>query len=173
MTKAGGVPYEELELAHMVVVDLEGRTVEGRFRCSSDPPTHLARYRAWEDIGGIVHTHARYATAFAQAGRGIPCYGTPHADAFCGEIPCTRAMTEPAIRSEDERNAATPIMEAFAGRGRREIPAALGEAARTALSSRLLNSGMQSLCQEMLDRHCLRKHGTGAYDRQEKKGEER
>ena len=189
--KASGIPYEELGLAHMVVVDLEGRVVEGQFRCSSDTPTHLALYQAWENIGGIVHTHSRCATAFAQAGQGIPCYGTTHADYFYGEIPCTRAMTESEIRSEYERNTATPIIEAFADQNPMEIPAVLvrnhgiftwgidagdavyhavvlEEVARMALNSRLLNPTIKSLCQGILDRHYLRKHGARAYYGQER-----
>jgi L-ribulose-5-phosphate 4-epimerase len=95
--KPSGIPYEDLKSDDLVVVDLEGNKVEGKLKPSSDTPTHLALYRAFPSIGGIVHTHSPWATSWAQAGRGIPALGTTHADYFYGEVPCTRAMTEAEI----------------------------------------------------------------------------
>ena len=95
--KPSGVAYEGMTADDMVVVDLNGNVVEGHYKPSSDTPTHLALYRAFPDVGGIVHTHSRWATSFAQAGMGIPAYGTTHGDYFYGEIPCTRKMTEAEI----------------------------------------------------------------------------
>ena len=96
--KPSGVPYEELKLEDLVVVDLDGNQVEGKLRPSSDTPTHLVLYRAFPEIGGVVHTHSSWATSWAQAGRGIPALGTTHADYFYGEIPCTRDMTAEEIQ---------------------------------------------------------------------------
>ena len=91
--KPSGVPYDQMEASHMVVLDLAGRLVEGRLKPSSDAPTHLELYKSFPEIGGVVHTHSEWATSWAQAGRGIPAYGTTHADDFYGEVPCTRALT--------------------------------------------------------------------------------
>jgi len=121
--KPSGVDYENMRPEDMVVVDLAGNVVEGRYRPSSDTPTHLVFYKAWPEIGGIVHTHSRWATSFAQAGRGIPALGTTQGDYFYGEIPCTRKMTPEEIGSPEdkdspyERNTGLVVTETFAGRG--------------------------------------------------------
>ena len=100
--KPSGVEYDEMSADDMVVVDLDGKVVEGRYKPSSDTPTHVALYKAFPEVGGIVHTHSRWATSFAQAGCGIPAFGTTHADTFYGEIPCTRKMTAEEIKGEYE-----------------------------------------------------------------------
>ena len=184
--KASGVPYEKMGLEHMVVVDLDGRIVEGDYNYSSDTPTHLALYRAWDDIGGIVHTHSTHATAFAQAGLPIPCYGTTHADYFYGDIPCTRALTAEEVEGAYEANTAAPILEAFADRKPLEVPAVivrshgiftwgknagdavyhavvLEEVARMALYTRQLDPNAPEAPQILQDKHYLRKHGKNAY----------
>ncbi len=109
--KPSGVSYEELTPEDMVVVDLDGKKVEGRYNPSSDTPTHLELYKKYPEIGGIVHTHSREATAWAQAGRGIPAYGTTHADYFLGEIPCTRSLTQEEVKGEYEKNTGLVIIE--------------------------------------------------------------
>ena len=184
--KASGVPYEEMGIEHMVVVDLDGNIVEGDYNYSSDTPTHLALYRAWQDIGGIVHTHSTHATAFAQAGRPIPCYGTTHADYFYGDIPCTRPLTEEEVAGAYEENTATPIIEAFAARKPLEVPAVivrnhgvftwgknaekavyhavvLEEVARMALYTNQLNPAVEEAPRYLQNKHYLRKHGANAY----------
>ena len=102
--KPSGVDYEKMRPEDMVVMDLEGNQIEGSMRPSSDTPTHLELYKAFPQLGGIVHTHSVYATAWAQAGRGIPCYGTTHADYFYGEIPCARNLTAEEIEEVYEKN---------------------------------------------------------------------
>ena len=114
--KPSGVPYETMTLADMVVVDMAGNTVEGKWRPSSDTPTHLVLYAAFPDCGGIVHTHSRWATAFAQAGVEVVPYGTTQADDFYGAVPCTRAMTPEEIAGDYERETGNVIAETFAGR---------------------------------------------------------
>ena len=125
--KPSGVPYEELRADQIVIVDLEGNVVEGKLRPSSDTPTHIALYRAFTDIGGIVHTHSPWATSWAQAGRGIPALGTTHGDYFYGEIPCTRPMTESEIAGAYELETGNVLIETFRERGidPSEVPAAL------------------------------------------------
>ncbi|MBW7474929.1 L-ribulose-5-phosphate 4-epimerase [Paenibacillus oenotherae] len=187
--KPSGVPYEELQPEQMVVVDLEGRVVEGNLRPSSDTPTHAALYRAFKDIGGIVHTHSPWATSWAQAGRAIPALGTTHADYFYGEIPCTRPMTEAEIQGAYELETGNVIIETFTKGGidPNQVPAALvnshapfcwgkdphnavhnavvvEEVAKMALHTFQLNPGEQGpMDQRLLDRHYLRKHGQNAY----------
>ena len=109
--KPSGVEYEELTPEILVVMDLEGRRVEGELNPSSDTPTHLELYKAFSEIGGIVHTHSPYATSWAQAGRAIPCYGTTHADYFYGEIPCARNLTPEEIEEGYEKNTGKSIIE--------------------------------------------------------------
>jgi len=124
--KPSGVEYEEMTAEDMVAVSLEtGEVVEGRYKPSSDTPTHLALYRAFENVGGIVHTHSRWATSFAQAGMGIEPLGTTHADYFYGEIPCTRAMNPDEINGKYEKETGTVIIEAFNGIDPLTIPAVL------------------------------------------------
>ena len=123
--KPSGVDYEKMRPEDMVVMDLEGNQVEGSLRPSSDTPTHLELYKAFPEIGGIVHTHSTYATAWAQAGRGIPCYGTTHADYFYGEIPCARNLTAEEIEEGYEKNTGLVIAETFKGRNPRYVPGVL------------------------------------------------
>jgi len=187
--KPSGVEYENMTVDDIVVVELEsGRVVEGRKKPSSDTRTHLALYRAFEDIGGIVHTHSRHATIWAQAGQDLPAWGTTHADYFYGTIPCTRQMTEAEITHEYEHNTGEVIIETFAQRGLSPaaIPAVLvnshgpfawGKDAETAVHnavvleeiaymgifSRHLSPAIPIMQQPLLDKHFLRKHGPDAW----------
>lgn len=123
--KPSGVPYEKMTPADMVITDLEGRTVEGDLRPSSDLATHVALYRAFPSIGGVVHTHSRHATAWAQARRDIPCFGTTHADYFHGPVPVTQALSPGEIESEYEANTGVAIVRLMEGRDPLGCPAAL------------------------------------------------
>jgi len=184
--KPSGVPYEEMQPSDMVVVDLAGRVVEGRLRPSSDLPTHLALYRAFPQIGGVAHTHSRYATAWAQAGRDLPCLGTSHADYFHGPVPVTAPLSADEIQGDYETNTGEAIVRRFAGLDPLEMPAALvlyhgpftwgrspGEAAqnaalleevaRMAFDTLLLQPSAAGLPQSLRDRHFYRKHGAAAY----------
>ena len=186
--KPSGVDYEQMKPRDMIVVDLTtGKTVEGRNRPSTDLPTHLELYRAFPNIGGIVHTHSRYATAWAQACRSIPVLGTTHADHFCGEIPCTRSMTAEEIAGEYERETGRLIVETLTGRDVMAVPAvlvashgpfvwettALGavrqaaileEVARMAYYSATLAPGASpSISPALLNKHYRRKNGADAY----------
>lgn len=185
--KPSGVEYDGMTAEDMVAVSLEtGEVVEGRYKPSSDTPTHLALYRAFENVGGIVHTHSRWATSFAQAGRGIEPLGTTHADYFYGEIPCTRAMTPVEINGEYEKETGTVIIEAFKGIDPLTIPAVLvkshgpftwGKTAAEAVHNAVvleeaafmnyhamsINPQVRTMQRELLDRHYLRKHGENAY----------
>ena len=184
--KPSGVEYEKLEPGLMVVVDLNGEKAEGDLKPSSDTPTHLALYKAFPEVGGIVHTHSVWATICAQAGEPIPAYGTTHADYFYGEIPCTRAMTDSEIGGEYEYETGAVIIETFAGKNPMDVPAALvyshgpfswgrdaaeavhnavvlETAAKMAVMARLHNPQIKPMQQSLLDRHFLRKHGKNAY----------
>lgn len=184
--KPSGVPYEEMKLEHMVVVDLQGNIVEGDYRPSSDTPTHLALYRAFAEIGGIVHTHSTWATIWAQAGKAIPALGTTHADYFYGEIPCTRPMTKEEIEGDYELETGHVIIETFAGRSPMATPSVLvhehapfswgkdasealhnavvlEEVAKMAYHTVHLNPQVTSMNSALLDKHYLRKHGANAY----------
>jgi L-ribulose-5-phosphate 4-epimerase len=184
--KPSGIPYAELKQEHMVVVDFEGKIVEGDLKPSSDTPTHLVLYQRFESIGGIVHTHAPWATSWSQAGKGIPALGTTHADYFYGTIPCTRPMTEKEILGAYEHETGNVIVETFQGTNPNEIPGVLvhshapftwgkdpkeavhnsvvlEEVAKMALQTYQLNSNVTSMDQVLLDKHYLRKHGTKAY----------
>ena len=184
--KPSGVEYDTMTVDDMVVVDLEGNVIEGKWKPSSDTPTHLALYKAFENIGGIVHTHSRWATSWAQAGRGIPAYGTTHGDYFYGEIPCTRQMTAAEIGGEYEKETGKVIVETIGGRSADDIPAALvyshgpfawgtdpenavhnavvlEELAFMAAQTEILNPNVTQMQQELLDKHYLRKHGKNAY----------
>lgn len=189
--KPSGVEYEKLTPEDMVVVDLQGNRVEGTLNPSSDTPTHLALYNAFAGIGGVVHTHSRWATVWAQAGLAIPAYGTTHGDYFYGPIPCTRRMTPEEIAGAYEAETGKVIVEAFRDTDPTAVPAALvhshgpfawgkdadeavyhaavlEEVAMMALNTRVLDPAVPAMQQELLDKHFLRKHGKNAYYGQEK-----
>ena len=185
--KPSGVDYGKMTPDDMVVVDLKtGERVEGRLNPSSDTPTHLVLYRAFENIGGVVHTHSRWATVFAQSGRGIPPLGTTHADYFYGAIPCTRKMTPEEIAGAYEHETGNVIVETFEGKPADDIPAVLvhshgpftwgtdpfnavhnavvmEELAFMAWHNLSMNPDIPVMQQELLDKHYLRKHGANAY----------
>ena len=187
--KPSGVDYDGMTPEDMVVVSLEtGKRVEGRWKPSSDTDTHVALYNAFPGLGGVVHTHSRWATSFAQAGRGIPAYGTTQGDYFYGEIPCTRRMTPEEIAGRYELETGNVIIETYRERGidPEQVPAALvhshgpfawgtdpenavhnavvlEECAFMALHARMLNPELPPIQQELLDKHYLRKHGANAY----------
>ncbi|AXH63943.1 L-ribulose-5-phosphate 4-epimerase [Providencia huaxiensis] len=187
--KPSGVDYETMKAEDMVVVSLEsGKVVEGKYRPSSDTDTHLALYQAFPEIGGIVHTHSRHATIWAQAGLPLSALGTTHADYFYGEIPCTRKMTASEIEGDYERETGHVIIETFKEKGlsAKDIPAVLvnshgpfawgtspdnavhnavvlEEIAYMNLFTRQLSSQIGSMQQVLLDKHYLRKHGKNAY----------
>lgn len=185
--KPSGVPYDDMLPEQMVVVDLDGKVVDGTFRPSSDTPTHLVLYRAWPEVGAVVHTHSTHATAWAQAGRPVPCYGTTHADNFRGSVPVTAPLTAEEIAGEYEKNTGDAIVRAFADRSPLEMPAVLvaghgpftwgrkvedavensvvlEEIARTALlTEQVLGDRASEIREDLRDRHFLRKHGPGAY----------
>ena len=185
--KPSGVDYDKLSPEDMVVVELEsGKRVEGSLNPSSDTPTHLALYRAFGNIGGVVHTHSRWATVFSQSGRGIPPLGTTHADYFYGEIPCTRRMTPEEIGGEYERETGNVIIKTFEGRSPDDIPAVLvhshgpfawgtdphnavhnavvlEELAFMAWHNLIMQPDISPMQRELMDRHYLRKHGADAY----------
>jgi len=185
--KPSGIEYDKMQPEDMVVVDLSGRRVEGALNPSSDTPTHLELYKAFPSIGGIVHTHSRWATIFSQAGLGIPALGTTHADYFYGEIPCTRRMTPAEIAGEYEKDTGTVIIERFQDIDPLTIPSVLvnshgpfawgidpmdavhsavvlEEVAMMAWHSLTLRAGsLGAMQRELLDKHYLRKHGANAY----------
>lgn len=184
--KPSGVPYDRLTPADLVVTDLEGKIVEGNLRPSSDLPTHVALYRAFEGAGGVVHTHSRYATAWAQAGIEIPCFGTTHADYFRGSIPATRVMHLGEIESEYEWNTGTVIAERFANLDPLAMPAVLvaghapfcwgksvteaahnaailEELAHMAYLTITIRADAEAISETLQDKHFLRKHGPDAY----------
>ena len=190
--KPSGVEYDEMKPEDMVVVNLDGKVVEGDLNPSSDTPTHIEFYKAFPNIGGVTHTHSSYATSFAQAGRGVPALGTTHGDYFYGEIPCTRKMTPEEIAGEYEKNTGLVIIETFKDKDPDAIPAVLvhshgpftwgknavdsvhhavilEECAKMAIRAYALNSELQPMQQELLDKHYLRKHGANAYYGQKKK----
>lgn len=184
--KPSGVPYDDLRAEMMVVTDLVGRVVEGTLRPSSDLPTHAVLYRAFPTIGGVVHTHSHYGTAWAQAGREIPCFGTTHADYFHGPIPVTRTMTDEEINGEYEANTGDVIVQRFLGIDPLRVPAVLvsghasfawgttvsaavetmsvmEEVAKLAYHTITLNAAAASIAKALHDKHFLRKHGPSAY----------
>ncbi|WP_042462395.1 L-ribulose-5-phosphate 4-epimerase [Neobacillus dielmonensis] len=186
--KPSGVPYDELEIDNLVVLDLQGRVVEGNLRPSSDTPTHLALYRAFPQLGGIVHTHSPWATTWAQAHLPIPALGTTHADYFYGEIPCTRPLTQEEIDSGYELETGNVIIELFEKQGLDPVAmpgvvlaghapfcwgknanqalhnaVVLEEVAKMAFHTVQLNSKVKPIDQFLLDKHYLRKHGVNAY----------
>lgn len=185
--KPSGVEYDQMTPEDMVVVSLStGETVEGKWKPSSDTATHIALYNAFPGIGGVVHTHSRWATSWAQAGKGIPAYGTTHGDYFYGTIPCTRKMTPQEIAGEYERETGNVIVETFRELPAEDIPAVLvhshgpfawgkdpsnavhnavvlEELAFMAFHTQALTPGKEPMQQELLDKHYLRKHGKNAY----------
>jgi L-ribulose-5-phosphate 4-epimerase len=184
--KPSGVPYDSLQPEDLVLTDLEGKTVEGRLRPSSDLPTHLVLYKAFPEVGAVVHTHSEYATAWAQACRAIPCFGTTHADYFHGSIPVTAVMSREEIESEYEKNTGNAIVRAFAGIDYASVPAVLvanhasfvwgpnpetaahtavvlEAVARMAYFTIVINQGVEAIGRNLHDKHHLRKHGINAY----------
>ncbi|MDF2522886.1 MAG: araD [Clostridiales bacterium] len=184
--KPSGIPYEELKLEHLVVLDLNGNIIEGHLNPSSDAPTHLVLYRNFKEIGGVVHTHSRWATIWAQAGKYIPALGTTHADYFYGDIPCTRKMTMGEIKGDYEKETGNVIVETFANRNPMHLPGVivcnhgpftwgkspsdaihnavvLEEVAMMAYHAHSLAGDISSIDQTLLDKHFLRKHGANAY----------
>lgn len=185
--KPSGVPYAGMQPKHMVVVSLEtGEVVEGNLKPSSDTPTHLALYRAFKEIGGVVHTHSLYATAWAQACQGIPSYGTTQADYWYGDVPCTRFLKPAEIKKDYEANTGKVIIECFKKLDPMQHPAVLVAShgpftwgknahdavhnasvlefiARLASETLRINPKAKPMQSALLDKHFLRKHGPGAY----------
>lgn len=186
--KPSGVKYDAMKAEDMVVVDINGCTVEGSYKPSSDLPTHLCLYKEYPSLGGIVHTHSTYATAYAQSGRGIPAYGTTHADAFYGDVPCTRELTDDEIKDNYEWNTGKVIAETvidvhaipailvknhgvftFSETPEKavEVAVTLEEVAKMAHITEQLNNETPRIKQYLLDKHYFRKHGKNAYYGQE------
>jgi len=185
--KPSGVEYDGMTVEDMVVVDLNGKVVQGTLRPSSDTATHLELYKAFENVGGVVHTHSRWATIFAQAGRGIPAFGTTHGDYFHGEIPCTRKLTPEELAADYEQETGKVIIERFAGLNPDYLPGVvvyshgpftwgkdaheavhnavvMEEVAFMAWHDLVLSEGkLPPMQQELLDKHFFRKHGATAY----------
>ena len=177
--KPSGVPYDQLKIEDLVVLDLEGNQVEGTLRPSSDTPTHIVLYNAFKEIGGVVHTHSSWATSWAQAGRAIHPMGTTHADYFYGEIPCTRRLSKEEIEGEYEKNTGLVIVETFKelnpvyhapfswGKNAHEAvhnAVVMEEIAKMALNTHVLSGGANNdVNQYLLDKHFMRKHGSNAY----------
>ena len=184
--KPSGVSYDTMTAEDMVVVDLDGNVVEGKWRPSSDTATHLELYKAFPNIGGIVHTHSRWATTFAQAGMAIPAMGTTQGDYFYGDIPCTRPMSDEEIQGEYEKETGKVIVETFEKLDPDAIPGVvvyshgpftwgkdpmeavhnsvvMEEVAFMDWHAMLINPSQGSMQQSLLDRHYLRKHGKNAY----------
>ena len=189
--KPSGKPYETMKLEDLVAVDLDGNVVEGSLRPSSDLPTHLVLYKAFPAIGGVAHTHSRFATSWAQAQRDIPCLGTTHADYFHGPVPATKPLRPSEIRSAYELNTGHAIVRRFAKLDPMHFPGVLvsghapfcwgstpaeaahnavvvEEIAAMALHAIKANPRIRSISKQLLDKHFFRKHGSGAYYGQEK-----
>lgn len=183
--KPSGVDYDKLTPEDMVLVDLDGNKVEGRYNPSSDTPTHVELYKAFTKIGGIVHTHSSWATSWAQAGRAIPCYGTTHADYFYGEIPCAPNLTPEQLENY-ETNTGLLIVDLFKDKDYEAVPGVLcknhgpftwgkdaheavhnavvlEEVAKMAARCERLNPDVQPAPQALQDKHYFRKHGANAY----------
>lgn len=184
--KPSGVDYDELKPEDMVIMDLEGNKIEGHYKPSSDTPTHLELYKAFPEIGGIVHTHSPWATSWAQAGRSIPCYGTTHADYFYGTIPCARCLTADEIDTDYEKNTGLVIIETFKEINPAYVPGVLcvnhgpftwgkdameavhnavvlEEVAKMAYQTESINSHVAPAPDMIKEKHFMRKHGVNAY----------
>ena len=184
--KPSGVDYDLLKPEDMVVMDLEGNKIEGHLNPSSDTPTHIELYKAYPEIGGVVHTHSPWATSWAQAGRYIPCYGTTHADYFYGDIPCARLLTENEIEENYEKNTGLVIVETIGDENPLFVPGilcsnpgpftwgkdahdavhnavVLEEVAKMASCTESINKSSSKAPQSMQDKHFMRKHGPNAY----------
>ena len=184
--KPSGVPYDGMAPEDMVIVDLSGNVVEGKWKPSSDTATHIELYKAFPNIGGVVHTHSRWATTFAEAGQPIPAMGTTQADYFYGDIPCTRPMTEEEINGDYEKETGKVIVETFKNIQADDVPGVLvyshgpfswGTDPKNAVHNAvvmeevafmdwhalMLNPGHRDMQKALLDRHYLRKHGANAY----------
>ncbi len=190
--KPSGVEYSEMTAGDMVVVDLDGKVVEGNLNPSSDTATHLEIYRNFPNVGGVVHTHSRWATLWAQSGRGIAPYGTTHGDYFADTIPCTRDMTPEEICSEYEKNTGKVIVETFQGKEPDHVPAVLVKnhgpftwgtdphnavhnavvleeiAMMAVYTEQLMGDRIKPMPRELLEKHFFRKHGPNAYYGQKK-----
>jgi L-ribulose-5-phosphate 4-epimerase len=188
--KPSGVDYEKMKASDMVVLDPDGLVVEGKYKPSTDALTHLFLYKAFSNLGGVVHTHSTYATSWAQAGRAIPPFGTTHADHFYGEVPCTRILTDKEIADKYEANTGKVIVEKIGKTDPLSVPSilvnchgpfcwgedpekavynavALEEIARMAFYTILLGKS-EAVDQSLLDKHFMRKHGSDAYYGQDK-----
>lgn len=186
--KPSGVEYDALTPDDMVVMDLEGNKIEGKYKPSSDTATHIELYKAFPGLGGIVHTHSSFATSWAQAGRDLPCYGTTHADYIYGAVPCARSLTEEEIAEAYEKNTGKVIIETFRERNLdpMQVPCVLctkhgsftwgkdamdavhnavvlEECAKMAAFTELINREVKPADQCLMDKHFLRKHGANAY----------
>ena len=190
--KPSGVPYESMKADDIVITDLEGQIIEGSLRPSSDLATHLELYKAFPGIGGVSHTHSEFATAWAQARKAIPCFGTTHADYFHGPVPVTEAMSPEAIAGDYEKNTGTAILRTFASLAYEKVPGVLvanhgpftwgrdanaaaynavilEHIARIAYRTITVSHDAQQIAGDLHDRHFFRKHGASAYYGQEKK----
>lgn len=184
--KPSGVDYELLKADDMVIVDLEGNKIEGEYKPSSDTPTHLELYKAFPEIGGVVHTHSPWATSWAQAGRSIPCYGTTHADYFYGSIPCARSLTRDEIENDYEKNTGLVIIDTFRELNPSFVPGVLcinhgpftwgkeameavhnavvlEEVAKMAFQTEQINTHVNAAPEIIKEKHFMRKHGKNAY----------
>ncbi len=186
--KPSGVEYDKLTPSDMVVMDLEGNKIEGKYKPSSDTATHIEIYKAFPEVGGVVHTHSSYATSWAQAGRSIPCYGTTHADYIYGEIPCVRCLNKEEIEGAYEENTGHLIVNEFKRlcKNPMAVPAVLcknhgpfawgkdaneavhnavvvEEVAKMAYRAEVINKDVKPAPQELQDKHYYRKHGANAY----------
>lgn len=184
--KPSGVPYESMKIEDMVVVNLEGKVIEGHYKPSSDTPTHLELYKKFPRIGGVVHTHSSFAVAWAQAKKDITAYGTTHADTYYGDVPCTRELNKKEIDNNYELNTGKVIVETFINKDYEAIPGVivashgpfswgkspkdavdhaviLEEVAKIALLSKVVDTNISEVSKDLLNKHYNRKHGRDAY----------